>query len=202
MRIYLFFIFLFLSSGIAAQKNNKYRYEYRFEIAPPNIGGKIEIKQEPAEMEVPAIRGTVKDHESVPIPFASLLFISQDSIDLRKGRDSIAGIYPSPYQRYIQTDGNGQFIFIAPAGRYQLRVSTGNHITLVQQIELHIHELLHVDIALAPIFNTTFYHIHSIKRLSKKEIEAIKKCVKSSWKNKNGKADCEKKGEYYLTFEI
>jgi hypothetical protein len=204
MKLYVILFFLATSLSMAAQKN-KYKHEYKFTLEGSKPESKMEFKQEPAEMSVPTLRGVVKDTASYPVINATVLITSLDSIPLRPP-PHLNGDSPflsqSIYDVFTKTDNEGRFIFTGKPGRYRVQVTAVSVTSATGEFELHIHELLRADIVLSSYTMTTTYHIHSKKKLNKQEIEAIKKCVEGSWMKKNGKAECEKQGEFYITFEI
>jgi hypothetical protein len=185
MRIFTALALLFSCLQIAAQRS-MYKYDYRFSLSTAMTESKILIRQEPADMETPAVRGTVKNNESTPVPFAMLQFTSLDSN--RKFT--------------IQADNNGSFGFIGKPGRYELTVTAANFLGASGKFDLHIHELLNAEILLGTPEFPGNYRIYSIDELSNAEVESIKKCVENTRRNKTDKSECDKKGQYYVMIEI
>ena len=189
MRIYAILFLFLIPLNMAAQKDSRYKFDYRILLDALDTKSKMEFKQEPVEMSKPTLRGVVRDNGSKPLSSAILQFTSPDS----------------SRNRIIRPNSNGEFIFIADPGVYTLNVSAINCPGINGQFELHIHELLKADIVLPDIrslISPTYMHIYSVKELSEKEIELIKQCVENKRTAKADIYECEKKGEYHMAMEI
>jgi hypothetical protein len=178
---------LTLFSVIAnAQTDSAYKYTYTFMLDEPKGKSKVSIdssfNMEDTSFEIQtitSIKGEVKDAANKPISFASIYLYSADTVVWHVIKP--AAVFDRPLQ----------------PGSYRLSVGAIGYKPFAYNFSIGRKATMHFDVVLAPAASNVVYEIHSKIKLTKEDINGIKKCVAG-----NDELECSKKDVYYVWVQI
>ncbi len=172
---------MFIFSTVVGQKINSYKYVYKFQLDKPKDISSIIVDTLQNQEGIQKINGKVIDNKLQPLSFLTIILKSKDTTI------------------YKTTKDKGLFEINTKPSTYVLTISGVNYISMTKTLVIDNRINYNLRIKLARQTPLTWYDIHSKKKISKEDIDKIKKCVEA---NETKPIKCGRKNEYYITIEI
>lgn len=183
MKSVVLFIILLYSMNVFAQKSkpqSKYVYEYKFTLDPFKDTTQLAIDTLQKKDSLVTLSGTIYNYYRKAMAFSNVVL---------KGVNG---------EKRVMADTGGHFEIKAQPGTYTI-IFLMQMQEFKQPLNITGDRDLHFNIRFERGRSRDIFVIHSMKKLSPRKIAGIKQCVQSNDGKTKG---CEKKGEYFIMYEI